>query len=353
MKKLFKKVSPTSFFILLSFLYSFAVRLRLLLYRVGILRSRKVDGVFVVSVGNLTVGGTGKTPVTIMLAKMADDMDKNAAVVSRGYGRRSNDPVQIVSNKTEILSSYPDASDEASLCAHELKGIPMICAPKRIDGIKAARDMFKADFVILDDAFSHLPAHRDVNLLLVDAMDIFGDGFMLPAGRMREPLKSAARADAVIITRANYATSNIIEIEKLINGVAGKEIPVFLCNIVTDSLIDPDGASRPSDFIKGKIVVLLSAIASPGQFEETVRGLGADVAMHYAFDDHHNFSEEEIKTITDKAGEETILLTTQKDFIKLPLVCKNRFHTVKIAAKIENKDIERFKNLFTKQKPKS
>ena len=352
MKKLFKNPSPTSFFILLSFLYSLAVRLRLLLYRVGVLRSRRIDGVFVVSVGNLTVGGTGKTPVTIMIAKMAAAINKNVAVVSRGYGRRSNEAVQIVSNKTEILSLYPDASDEAALCAQELKGIPMICAPKRVDGIKAARDMFKADFVILDDAFSHLSAHRDVNLLLVDAVDVFGDGFMLPAGRMREPLKSAARADAVIITRANYATSNIIGIEKLIHGAAGKNIPVFLCNMVTDSLIDPDGDTRPFDFLKGKKVVLLSAIASPGQFEETVRGLGAEVSMHHAFDDHHNFSEEEIKTLTDKAGKETILLTTQKDFIKLPLACKmaykNLFYIVKIAAKIEKKDMERFKNLFKK-----
>ncbi len=176
-------------FVLLSFVFGAAVRLRILLYSTGIIGGKRAYGVRVISIGNLTVGGTGKTPVCMMLARMLP----GAAIVSRGYGRKSREPVQVVSDGRKVLGVYPDAADEALLCAHELKTVPVICAPRRIRGIRAAWAMFGTRTVVLDDAFSHLAVGRDKNILLVDALDPFGGGKLFPAGRLREPLSSAKR----------------------------------------------------------------------------------------------------------------------------------------------------------------
>ena len=223
----------------LSYIYAAGVRLRLLLYSAGFPRPRRVEGVRVISVGNLTAGGTGKTPVTIMLAKMMGD---GVAVVSRGYGRNSRSPVQIVSDGRRILADYPQAGDEALLCARALKNFPVICAPDRIKGVRAAK-LFGARTVILDDAFSHLSAHRNLDILLMDATDPFGGWRMLPAGMLREPPSSIKRADAVVITRANFVEA--AELDRLrieIAAFAGKYIRIFTCDIKPASLLGPDGA---------------------------------------------------------------------------------------------------------------
>ncbi|MBI5178912.1 MAG: tetraacyldisaccharide 4'-kinase [Nitrospinae bacterium] len=330
--------------ILLSLLYGLAVRARLFLYGAGILPTVKVDGIQVISIGNLSVGGTGKTPVTIRVAKM---IGEKCAVVSRGYGRRSNEPVQVVADGANILADYPSAADEALLCAMELKNVPVICAPRRTDGIRAAKERFGARTVILDDAFSHLAAHRDKNILLVDALDPFGGGHLLPAGKLREPLSSAKRAEAVIITRANHVPpGRLDDIRELIAPLLRTGTPVFPCDIAPDGILAPSGERLAArEFLRGKSVRLLSGIASPWQFEESVTELGAKVLSHDRFADHHPYTGGEIAQIASQVREGEPLITTQKDLVRIPKNARGAFHTLAISAKI--REAEAFREFLT------
>lgn len=321
----------------LSFIYGLAVRFRLFLFSIGFPKPRKIEGVRVVSIGNLTVGGTGKTPVTIMIAKMLGD---RTAVVSRGYGRKSREPVQFVSNGEKILEKFPQAADEPLVCAMALKTVPMICAPKRVDGIKAAVNLFGARTVILDDAFSHLSAHRDFDVLLVDATDPFGGGWMLPAGTLREPASSLKRADAVIITRADMA-DDLDSLRKRIRELAGKEIRIFTCDVAPASLTGPDG-ELPHAKLAGAEVRLLSGLGSPNQFEETVKKLGATVNGHFVFPDHHPFTEDELKAAVESLENSELLLTTAKDIVRMPVSYRRFFHVLNVEAKVREADFPSF-----------
>lgn len=331
--------------ILLSHLYGAVVRLRLLMYRIGIFSVKKIDNVKVISVGNLTVGGSGKTPITITIARMLKEMGKNVAIVSRGYGRKSAEPVQIVSDGAGAMASYPDAADEALLCANELKSVPVICAPKRTSGILTARKLFGTQVVVLDDAFSHLSAWRDINILLIDALNPYGAGKLLPAGGLREPLSSAARADAVIITRAGDITEEKLkELEAGIIRLVGRNIPLFHCEILPRDVTDPSGAAHdPANYLKGKSVKLLSGIAMPARFEESVKTLGGKIEEHLAFEDHHRFTDEEIRNFMGELGNGFTLLTTGKDYARLPSFARSAFCVLNVSAKIREADVARVK----------
>lgn len=311
----------------LSWLYGAGVRARLALYGAGLLPSTKVEGVRVVSIGNLTVGGTGKTPVAIMLASMLE----RPAIVSRGYGRASSEPVQVVGDGKGAIAPYPGAADEALVCAAALPQVPVICAPRRVDGIRAARDRFGAKTVILDDAFSHLAAARDKNILLVDALDPFGGEKLLPAGRLREPLSSARRADAVLITRANLAGKEAIDgIRRRLSTLLKPDTPVFECAIAAETVITPSGEMLAAEkILSGAAVTLVSGIARPEQFEEGVRSFGATVARHHIFADHHRFTDTELDAV---AG--GLLLTTQKDAVRMTEKQRRRFHLLTLRAEM-------------------
>ena len=311
----------------LSWLYGAGVRARLALYGAGLLSPEKVGGVRVIGIGNLTVGGTGKTPVAIMLASMLE----KPAIVSRGYGRASAEPVQVVSDGKGNMAPYPDAADEALVCAAALPRIPVICAPRRVEGIRAARDRFGAKTAILDDAFSHVATTRDRDILLVDAFDPFGGEKLLPAGRLREPLSSARRADAVLITRANMTDENTAaQIRLRLSTLLRPDTPVFGCAIAAESVITPSGETHAAgNILGGAAVTLVSGIARPKQFEDGVKGFGATVARHHIFADHHRFTDADLEAV---AG--GLLLTTQKDAARMPEKQRRRFHLLTLRATV-------------------
>lgn len=311
----------------LSWLYGAGVRARLALYGAGIFRPEKIEGVRVISIGNLTVGGTGKTPVAIMLASMLE----KPAIVSRGYGRASAEPLQVVSDGKGAIARYPDAADESLVCAAAVPRVPVICAPRRVDGIRAAHDRFGAKTVILDDAFSHLAAARDKNILLVDALDPFGGEKLLPAGRLREPLSSARRADAVLITRANMAGEGVVaRIRLRLAPLLRPNMPVFECAITAETVITPAGETLAADTaLTGKAVTLISGIARPNQFEDGVKGFGASVTRHHIFADHHRFTDAELRTV-----EGALVLTTQKDAARMPEKQRERFYLLTVRAAV-------------------
>jgi len=207
----------------LSFFYLVVISLRNWFYDKRIFKETKLSCP-VISVGNITVGGTGKTPCVIMLARMLQKNGFKPAVISRGYGSRSIKPVNIVSNGEKILLDSETAGDEPYLIARELKNIPVITGAKRILTGETAINEFGANVLICDDAMQHRQIFRDINLVLLDNCGLSEKNYVLPRGRLREPIKELKRADAIIFTRTNETQQTEKKIGEIIET---KNIPVF------------------------------------------------------------------------------------------------------------------------------
>lgn len=330
------KKYPGLLLIVIAIIYGLFMHLRILMYRLSVFRSVAVEGVRVISVGNITVGGSGKTPVAMMITRMLQEAGEKPAMVSRGYGRLSREPVQVVSDGNRLLETYPEAGDEAVMCAENLTGIPVVCSPKRVEAIRTARDTFGAKAIVLDDGFSHLSVWRDKNILLVDAIAMFGNGYLLPAGPLREPYSAIRRADAVVITRANCVDQERVnEILLTVKRLALPGVLFFTCDIEPEEVIEPGGARHSAkEFLNGRETLLISGIASPDQFEAMVRALGSSPVEHFSYEDHHRFNDEELKSVLDNKSKNSTLLTTEKDFVRMPGFVKKFAHRLTVSAKI-------------------
>jgi len=298
-----------------------------LLYGVGVRLSLKNNKTrdklslpgFTVSIGNLTAGGTGKTPATCMIAEWAQGEGYDVAVLSRGYGGKKKERVTIVSDGKDILAGPEEAGDEPCLLAGKLPGIPVVTSKDRYLAGLAAHKNFGSSFFILDDGYQHLALKRDLNLLLLDAANPFGNGRLLPRGPLREPVNQIARADAIIFTRANFLTNGKdmgTEIKYLFQGK-----PVFMGDHLPVKVVFPfRGTSHDPDFLKGKRVMAFAGIARPDSFSRTLISLGAEILSFRHFPDHHPFTDYEIRTLiqekVDKGAE--FLITTEKDRMRAP-----------------------------------
>lgn len=300
---------------LMALIYGFGVRLRL----------KKIKGKekislpgFTVSIGNLTAGGTGKTPMTCMMAQWARGEGYDVAVLSGGYGGKNKAEITVVSNGKNVLAGPEEAGDEPYLLARRLPGVPVITAKDRYLAGLAAHDRFGATFFILDDGYQHLKLKRDLNLLLLDALKPFGNGLLLPRGPLREPVNELERADAIILTRAGSLKSALgTGYEK-----AGlfKNKPVFRGDHLPEKIIFPfNETNYAPSFLKGKRVMAFAGIARPDSFRDTLIKLGAEVLSFRPFPDHHPYSDEEIRGLI--AEKENIgadfLITTEKDWMRL------------------------------------
>ncbi|MBN1626900.1 MAG: tetraacyldisaccharide 4'-kinase [Deltaproteobacteria bacterium] len=299
---------------LLSLIYGAGVAIRLKRARSG---EKKALPGFTVSIGNLTAGGTGKTPATCMMAEWAKGEGYNVAVLSRGYGSKNREKLTIVSDGENVLAGPEQAGDEPYLMACRLPGVPVIIAKDRCLAGLTAIDRFKSSFFILDDGYQHLALKRDLDLLLLDAASPFGNGRLLPRGPLREPVSEAARADAVILTRAGSLTGGKGSDNDL-GGLLNIK-PLFMCEHLPDKVIFPAGKMKfdPS-FLKGKRVMAFAGIARPDSFRDTLVSLGADIVSFRSFPDHYPFSGHEIKGLReerDKSGAD-FLITTEKDWVR-------------------------------------
>ncbi len=324
---------------LFSFMYGMGVRLRLSAYRKGILKGKSLPG-FVLSVGNLTAGGTGKTPAVVMLARWALDQGYRAAILSKGYKGRYKQAILEVSDGKGIHADVRTAGDEPFLLAKEVPGSPVIISRRRYQAGMYAHAKFGSDFFILDDGFQHLELDRTLNLALIDARDPFGNGHLLPWGPLREPLHQLSRADAFILTRYRTAGRAECKEQRVNNNATGyspcalrsgqetlrflKErfpsTPVFRAEHLPDKLVFPaSGVVHDPGFLREKCVLGFSGIAHPERFEETLIGLGADVIQFRGFRDHYLFNGndmEELAYMKERAGAQ-YLITTQKDWVRI------------------------------------
>lgn len=323
-----KGITPLSpLLVVFSFLYGFGVRLRLNKYRK--LKRRSLPG-FVVSIGNLTTGGTGKTPAACMLAKWASGQGYRVAILSRGYGGRSKKRVLEVSDGNVLIARQAEAGDEPYLMAKKLKKVPVVISKKRYVAGLLAYDRFKTNFFILDDGFQHLALRRDLNLVLIDALNPFGNGRLLPRGPLREPVDGLERADAFVITRSERAEDH--KTLKIINHRQSsdelKEIlerkfpgrPIFRSDHLPEQIIFPTKyKTYDPEFLKGKRVLAFAGIARPEVFADTLNRLGAEVVFFRGFRDHHPYRHHEIQDLITKKErlQADFLMTTEKDWVRM------------------------------------
>ncbi len=313
--KSLRLLSP--FLAFLSILYGIGCGLRLWAYSKGILKRKSLPG-FVVSVGNLTTGGTGKTPAVAMLARWAQEEGYHVAILSKGYGGRYKGKVLEVSDGSRIKADPRETGDEPYLLAKKLSGIPIIISRKRFLAGLFAYEKFGCDLFILDDSFQHLNLTRDLDLVLIDATHPFGNGHLLPWGPLREPFHQLARADVSILTRVSSCGPG----DRATDFFKGKfpTIPIFYADHMPSNVVFPlKNKVYDPVFLKGKRVLAFAGIAQPDVFRKTLIGLGGDVVYFRGFRDHYQFKRDEIQMLIQMKEEfgAQYLLTTEKDWMRI------------------------------------
>ncbi|MFH1136741.1 MAG: tetraacyldisaccharide 4'-kinase [Pseudomonadota bacterium] len=295
--------------------FSWGGAIRRFFYRTGLLETKTLPA-RVISVGALAVGGTGKTPATIMIARLLQARSVRVAILSRGYKGRAAAAVNVVSDGEKILLGPTEAGDEAYLMAATLPGVPVLTGPDRYRTGKFAVERHGAETLILDDGFQHLRLARDLNLLLLDARRPWANGRLLPAGPLREPPRAAGRADAFLLTGATGAENPFRpELERLFPGR-----PIFPARHRPRRFVDlAGGGPLPLDILAGRRVLVFCGLARPQGFIDAIISLGAQVDYVVKWPDHFHPRAGDIEKIKIQAQRLGIELaaTTAKDAVKL------------------------------------
>ncbi|MBE6106213.1 tetraacyldisaccharide 4'-kinase [Anaerovibrio lipolyticus] len=312
---------------ILSKVYSMLVNLKLDSYKFGILKTNKL-GCFVISLGNITVGGTGKTPTAQRLAKYIRDMGYKVVILNRGYRAKWQGEVGLVSDGNHIYMEADQAGDEAYMLAKHLPEVPVLIGRDRYKTGQYAIEHFGAEVAILDDGFQHWKLARDLDVVLIDSVNLFGNGHVLPRGTLREPITHLERADVCLMTKVDqglpgfkkYIRDQIAKYGSnptVVESIHHPQSCIELCDWKRN--VASEGMSISA--IKDKKVVALSAIGNPASFEQTVASAGAEIIESFRFPDHHEYTQEEMVDAMEQAvrqGAEAII-TTEKDAVKLPM----------------------------------
>lgn len=291
------------FFSLASFCYYCVAGFIKFLYRAGILKRYRA-ACKVISVGNITLGGTGKTPLVLALARRLKDSGKKTVILSRGY------------------KGAGGTSDEVELLKRRLPDVPVIVGRDRIRTSKQAAEVLGADAILLDDGFQHWRLERDLDIVTLDINNPFGNERLVPRGILREPLSSLKRADIFILTKVGSEGGSIAKAQALKTRLGGinPDAAVFTSSYIPSGLFDiAAGEELELSVIENKKTALVCAIGAPESFEETAKALGADIVLRSFFMDHHEYTENDIKKIIDecKRGGADIMVTTEKDIPRL------------------------------------
>lgn len=299
----------------LSLLYGAVTRTRLSLYRRGTFQTTKLDRP-VISIGNITTGGTGKTPLVEYVARTIASHGKKVCILTRGYGRKDPHLQVIVSDGYGVLASPSEAGDEPYLLATKLTGMAaVISSADRIAAGREAIKDFSTDCFVLDDGFQHLRLARDLNVVTIDATNPWGGGRLLPHGRLRESVEGMSRADCVVITRCDQVESVDALREDIARLTGGKLIFESQMRMVRVSPLKNGGESLAPPVRVGAFC----AVGNPASLFNMLRRAGYEIAVERAFTDHHVYSQEEIDAISRAAKDvgAEVLITTAKDAVKL------------------------------------
>jgi tetraacyldisaccharide 4'-kinase len=312
-----------------AWVYELAVRLRIAAYETRYLKSNRLEAT-VISVGNITLGGTGKTPLVDYIARYLSQEGYSVAILTRGYARKSkgqivlngqvaSSPVSEKGTRHPDSESYLETGDEPLLLARSLPEVPVVINKHRFEAGIWAEQRLGSQVLILDDGFQHLSLARDLNLLVLDATDPFGGFRMVPFGRLREPLYGIKRADAVIVTRADRPFDQG-QLGAIIKYYCGERIPVMyaysrmtgLRHLESGTVYDPD------EFV-GWNAWVMCGIGNPRAFVDDLVGVGISILGESVFRDHHPYSQKDAHQIAEQAGAAgaDLIVTTEKDAIRL------------------------------------
>lgn len=308
----------------ISLLYLRIVSLRVRLFRTHFLRSHQL-GCPVVSIGNLTVGGTGKTPVVEKLARELSQRGRRIAILSRGYKSvrkrgafAQSKHVRVVSEGGAILLDSKNAGDEPFMLAKNLRGVAVVVDKDRVGCGRHAVEKLGCDLLILDDGLQYLRLHRRFDIVLIDREAPFGNEYLLPRGTLREPPGHLRRATHILITKCDG--SDLSDLHARIR-LHNKTAPIIECRHRPLELQDlSSGKTFPLSELQGVRAASLSAIASPESFELGLRRLGVDLELTQSFADHHRYSKREIDRFLKRCARRGVscVLTTEKDAVRMP-----------------------------------
>jgi tetraacyldisaccharide 4'-kinase len=307
----------------LALVYGAVVRLRVALYATGWFGLAKRLPGRVISVGNLTVGGTGKTPCVAWIARYLHAEGEQVAILSRGYRRESRGRVE-VSDGARVLATPQEAGDEPWLLARSCPGVRVVVDHRRYEAGRWLHETVAAErgvaVFLLDDGYQHLQLARDLNLLLVDAGDPLPQARLAPLGRLREPLSQLRRADAVIITRSDQPYDERA-LDQLLQRYLRPATPVFHAAHELTSLSDWESGERVEVAqLGGRMVAAIAGIARPARFYDDLRRLGLNLGWTRSFPDHHRYRPAdlaEIAAAAQAAGAAAVLMT-EKDAANWP-----------------------------------
>jgi len=299
---------------LLSLIYHLGIGTILFFYRIGVFKKYRLKRP-VISVGNITVGGVGKTPFVEMLAKELKVMGYKPVILMRGYMDKKKHTLE----GDEYLTDQGETSDEALMLKRSLGEIPILVGANRIKNANEYLKEHDADWFIMDDGFQHWKLHRDLDILAMDATNPWGNGGLIPLGILREPLSSLGRADMIVLTKTDMGEKNLPEVlakieKKREKGLILKTIhkPISLINFWSGRAVDFTS-------IQDKKICCFSGIGDPASFEKSLKGLGFNVERSFFFMDHYRYTKGDINDIINYCMNNSIntIITTSKDAVKL------------------------------------
>ncbi|HEY5345459.1 MAG TPA: tetraacyldisaccharide 4'-kinase [Verrucomicrobiae bacterium] len=332
-------------------IFQVAVKIRRWLYNWRILRDKTL-GVQVIAIGNLTVGGTGKTPVVEKFARELRDAGRNVAILSRGYRskpaplhtrllnkillREDQTPPRIVSDGKSLLLDSEMAGDEPYMLASNLKDVVVLVDKNRVKSGRYAIEKFGCDTLLLDDGFQYWDLRgRRHDVVLIDRQQPFGNEYLLPRGTLREPPSHLARAHTIFITKSDGKTAELRARIASLNSTAAIieciHQPLYFEDVFT-------GERKGLELLTGKKVASLSGIAQPESFEQSLVKLGGELVYSKRFADHHRFTQQEILNAINRAKKRQaeIIVTTQKDAVRFPKIDRRDvpFYFMRVEIKI-------------------
>jgi len=315
-------------------LYGAITRARASLYERGTFRSSLLP-LPVISVGNITAGGTGKTPLVEWVARTLAGADKKVCILTRGYGRDNPNEHILVSDFKKVLSNPNAAGDEPYLLASNLLGIAAVVSDaNRLRGGQGAIKHLGAECFVLDDGFQHLQLKRDLNIVTIDATNPFGGAKMLPVGLLREPLSGLKRADCFVLTRCDQI-DEVNSVHSELAKLSGDR-PIFHSRMATRGVkpIHNSATSNPS-----QPIAAFCAVGNPTSFFNQLRASGYEVSLQKSFPDHHRYTQQEVDALNESAKQSGALslITTAKDAVKLQTLSTSLpTYSLEIEIEIEN-----------------
>ena len=315
--------------------YRMAIQFRIWMYDKRVIRNHAL-GCLVVSIGNLSCGGTGKTPVVEVFARTLSSQGRRVAILSRGYRSKKRSlgyklmhmfqsqkieiPPKVVSDGKDLLLESDYAGDEPYMLASNLRDVAVLVDKDRVKSGIYAVDRYQTDVTILDDGFQYLMLKPHINIVLVDSTDPFGNGHVLPRGILREPIKNIRRADYIFLTKSD-GSHKLRHLKNFLRRHT-RRAEIIECTHRPQYLVElfSGGRREPLEKLKGAKVAALSAIAAPASFEGFLEQLGAELVLRDHYADHHRYTQQEIIDFVNqaKAAGAEFIVTTEKDAVRIP-----------------------------------